>query len=217
MMAVVVLKKSNREAPLMRFPISAWLVLLIGSWVASDCARVSSGAPGQGAFGSGGSGLPGGSGEPGDVDAGGLPIFDASATAERGLMTATHSVCGDGVRGADEACDDGNTVSGDGCAADCLTVEPGYSCAPEGHACHRVARCGDGVVVLPELCDDGNQTSGDGCSSTCKIEVGFKCSGNPSVCTPTVCGDKIVEGAESCDDGNALPFDGCSADCQSEP
>ena len=215
MLAVVVLKMPNREAPLMRFPISAWLVLLIGSLVASDCARVSSGAAGQGAAGPEGSGLPGGSGEVGD--GGGLPIFDASATAERGLMTATHSVCGDGVRGPDEACDDGNTVSGDGCAADCLTVEPGYSCAPEGHACHRVARCGDGVVVPPELCDDRNQTSGDGCSSTCKVEIGFKCSGKPSVCTPTVCGDKIVEGAESCDDGNALPFDGCSADCQSEP
>ena len=51
----------------------------------------------------------------------------------------------------------------------------------------------------------------------CKIELGFKCSGNPSQCTHTTCGDNKVEGAESCDDGNALPFDGCSATCQSEP
>src|SRR5207253_2790839 len=120
-------------------------------------------------------------------------------------------------RTSDEACDHGNKDSGDGCSADCLTVEPGYSCTPPGVRCHRIARCGDGVVVPPELCDDGNTTAGDGCSATCKIELGFKCSGNPSKCTTTTCGDKVVEGAESCDDGNTIPFDGCSADCQSEP
>ncbi len=32
-----------------------------------------------------------------------------------------------------EACDDGNSAGGDGCAADC-TVEPGYMCAPAGNA-----------------------------------------------------------------------------------
>jgi fibro-slime domain-containing protein len=125
--------------------------------------------------------------------------------------------CGDGLLGNDEICDDGNTVGGDGCASDCLEVEPGYSCIPAGRPCHLVARCGDGVVVHPELCDDGNTSDGDGCSATCKVEIGFKCSGSPSACSPTVCGDRVVEGAESCDDGNALPWDGCSADCQSEP
>ena len=121
------------------------------------------------------------------------------------------------MRTTDEACDDGNTTPDDGCAADCKTVDPGYSCIPVGRPCHRIARCGDGLVVPPELCDDGNQTAGDGCSATCKVEIGFKCSGKPSVCTHTTCGDHLVEGAESCDDGNATPFDGCSADCQSEP
>jgi fibro-slime domain-containing protein len=125
--------------------------------------------------------------------------------------------CGDGLLGNDEICDDGNTFGGDGCASDCLEVEPGYSCIPAGRPCHLVARCGDGVVVHPELCDDGNTSDGDGCSATCKVEIGFKCSGSPSACSPTVCGDRVVEGAESCDDGNALPWDGCSADCQSEP
>jgi fibro-slime domain-containing protein len=142
--------------------------------------------------------------------------LDGSSRADRRPGTIP-TVCGDGMRTTDEACDDGNTVSGDGCAADCKTVDPGYSCIPVGHPCHRIARCGDGVVVPPELCDDGNQAAGDGCSSTCKVEIGFKCSGNPSTCTHTTCGDRIIEGAESCDDGNATPFDGCSADCQSEP
>ncbi len=125
--------------------------------------------------------------------------------------------CGNGELTRDEACDDGNTESGDGCLANCMQVEPGFSCVPPGAPCHRVARCGDGVSVVPELCDDGNRTAGDGCSETCKIELGYKCSGNPSTCVPTTCGDGEVEGAESCDDGNAMPFDGCSAECLNEP
>lgn len=193
----------------MRFLAPVWLVVLIGSAMVSGCARINSAAGG----GTGGSGAP----EPVQgVDAGFVPGRDANAAPDRVFLTAS-SVCGNSERTADEACDDGNTVSGDGCSSDCRTVDPGYSCAPAGRACHRVARCGDGVVVVPELCDDGNKTAGDGCSATCKTEVGFKCSGQPSVCTPTTCGDKMMEGAESCDDGNANPFDGCSADCQSEP
>src|SRR6185369_14787736 len=68
-----------------------------------------------------------------------------------------------------------------------------------------------------EQCDDGNKTAGDGCSAACKFETGYKCEGQPSVCSPTKCGDGKKEGAESCDDGNAVPFDGCSATCQAEP
>ncbi|MBN1654835.1 MAG: DUF4215 domain-containing protein [Deltaproteobacteria bacterium] len=125
--------------------------------------------------------------------------------------------CGNGEKTKDEACDDGNTESGDGCSANCLQVEPGFSCIPPGAPCHHIARCGDGVAVFPELCDDGNTEGGDGCSETCKVELGFKCEGSPSECSPTTCGDKKIEGAESCDDGNSMPFDGCSAYCQNEP
>jgi fibro-slime domain-containing protein len=89
--------------------------------------------------------------------------------------------------------------------------------AGAGDVAYVAARCGDGIVALPEQCDDGNTVAGDGCSPTCKVEIGHKCSGSPSVCTPTICGDGIVEGAESCDDGNTMPFDGCSEDCQIEP
>jgi fibro-slime domain-containing protein len=125
--------------------------------------------------------------------------------------------CGDGTLTQVEACDDGNTNDGDGCAANCLSVESGFSCSPPGKPCHPVAHCGDGVVATSELCDDGNGNDGDGCSSRCKLELGFKCSGNPSTCTTTTCGDGVQEGAEVCDDGNATPFDGCSKDCQAEP
>ena len=72
--------------------------------------------------------------------------------------------------------------------------------------------CGDGILDPAESCDDGNAVAGDGCSPTCRVEIGFKCSGSPSICTPTTCGDGMVEGSEGCDDGNTMPFDGCSAD-----
>ena len=186
----------------MRSPTPAWLILVLGPWIASACAQVKPEAEDASAVIIGTDAAPAG--------------VDAVARPDHVPVTVP-PICGNGERTADEACDDGNTVSGDGCSADCLTVDPGYSCVPVGRVCHRIARCGDGVVVLPELCDDGNPTAGDGCSPTCKVELGFKCSGNPSRCVATTCGDKIVEGAESCDDGNAVPFDGCSADCQSEP
>ena len=56
-----------------------------------------------------------------------------------------------------------------------------------------------------------------GATRDAEIEVGYKCSGSPSVCSKTTCGDGKVEGAEGCDDGNTTPFDGCSATCQLEP
>jgi fibro-slime domain-containing protein len=183
-------------------------------WLAA-CAGVKPQAGGGtgGATGAGGTGpLTGAAGHPE-----GGSVLGGLGGSTGGTVVVSHSVCGDGVRAPDEACDDGNAAGDDGCAADCHSVDPGYSCTPAGQPCHRVARCGDGIVVVPELCDDGNTAAGDGCSPTCKLELGWKCDGSPSHCTRTTCGDKIVEGAESCDDGNALPFDGCSADCQNEP
>src|SRR5690349_14669762 len=57
-------------------------------------------------------------------------------------------VCGNGFVEGSEACDDGNTASGDGCRADCAKVE----------------RCDDGVVDQGEACDDGgNDNRSDGC------------------------------------------------------
>lgn len=125
--------------------------------------------------------------------------------------------CGDGNLAEDEACDDGNTVSGDGCSAQCLIAEPGFSCAEPGRACRRIARCGDALVAPTEQCDDGNLETGDGCSDRCRVELGKKCSGEPSFCDDAICGNGVKEGAEACDDGNTDPFDGCSPLCLKEP
>ena len=75
------------------------------------------------------------------------------------------AACGDGVAVNDEACDDGNTSSGDGCSNRC-EVELGYTCDESGCA----PLCGDGLLVVGESCDDGNTADGDGCSATCKSE-----------------------------------------------
>ena len=199
----------------MRSNLPAGLIAILSPWLLLACSSAevstnpSSGGGNAGTLGTGPQGGGGGGGIPLGTGQSTKPDDTANKPAPPG--------CADGNLTKDEACDDGNTVSGDGCAANCLRVEPGYSCIPPGQLCHRIARCGDGIAVLPELCDDGNTTAGDGCSPTCKIEIGYKCSGSPSVCTHTTCGDKKVEGAEGCDDGNSMPFDGCSSDCQNEP
>ena len=54
-----------------------------------------------------------------------------AANAEYDYVSVCN-VCGDGVVyfTGGELCDDNNTVSGDGCSFDCLTIEPGFTCTP---------------------------------------------------------------------------------------
>lgn len=193
-----------------RFYLRGLSLLVLGaSW------GVACGAPpltGDGDSGKGGDGDNGDSGislgdGDGDSDLGSIgDLIDQPATAN----------CGDGTRDSDEACDDGNEVNGDGCGSNCRYVEDGFICPDAGEPCRPYAQCGDGVVVFPEQCDDGNSDQ-PGCSATCKFEIGYKCEGSPSVCTPTVCGDGVQEGSETCEDDNTTPFDGCSEICQAEP
>ncbi|WP_223642019.1 lamin tail domain-containing protein [Corallococcus sp. EGB] len=100
-------------------------------------------------------------------------------------------VCGDGKKEGAEQCDDGNTIGGDGCEADCTLPLP-------------VAKCGDGKKEGAEECDDGNTIGGDGCEADCTLPV-------------AKCGDGKKEGAEECDDGNTTGGDGCEADCTLTP
>jgi len=116
-------------------------------------------------------------------------------------------------------CDDGNTISGDGCSASCASDETcsnGIVDPAAGETCDdgntipcdgcsvlcRTEGCGNGVQECLEACDDGNLVGGDGCGPTCQIEV---------------CGNGVVDPAEGCDDGNLAPGDGCGATCQVEP
>ncbi len=72
-------------------------------------------------------------------------------------QTGGGAVCGNGSVETGEQCDDGNTVSDDGCSSSCQTETGGST-------------CGDGTVGTGEQCDDGNTVSGDGCSATCQNE-----------------------------------------------
>lgn len=124
-------------------------------------------------------------------------------------------VCGDGVVGFGEQCDDGNPDAGDGCSDTC-TIEPNFMCETPGAPC--VANpCGDGFVKGTETCDDANTASGDGCSSLCQVEPGWSCPMPGAKCVAKQCGDGIVVGSEFCDDGNASSGDGCSSTCTIEP
>lgn len=83
-----------------------------------------------------------------------LDRYESSGTSAFQLeILCTPVVCGDGRVSLAEGCDDGNTVAGDGCAADC-TVEPGQACIGEPSSCYPQSngdRCaapiplGDGV------------------------------------------------------------------------
>ena len=110
--------------------------------------------------------------------------------------------CGNEVLEAPEECDDGNTINGDGCNAQCI-----------------IEYCGDGTVNNngAEQCDDGNNVDGDGCSANCTIErVGCRsnedCLDN-TVCTTDTCDletGKCLHEAISCDDNNACTKDSCN-------
>src|ERR1041385_4012846 len=74
---------------------------------------------------------------------------------------------------AGPVCDDGNTVGGDGCSADCTSDET----------------CGNGLMDPGEQCDDGNTIACDGCSADCTSDE--------------TCGNGVLDEGkgETCDDG----------------
>jgi cysteine-rich repeat protein len=118
-------------------------------------------------------------GAAGDEDGNGLADCGDSACAG---TIACKIACGNGRREAGEACDDGNQVSGDRCAADCKSDES----------------CNNGIVDVAagEVCDDGMPLGGP-CGSDCKRGQGC---GN---------GEVTADTGEECDDGNTDDADGC--------
>lgn len=98
------------------------------------------------------------------------------ATIAQTCVTMGSAVCGDGNRayGGAEACDDGNTISGDGCNSKC-ELECGYHCSEDSSGRSTCAAyCGNGVVDVlnDEECDDDSA-----CCSNCRLVDGATCSG----------------------------------------
>jgi cysteine-rich repeat protein len=141
-----------------------------------------------------------------------------SEWSQPGSPLKTISICGNGYHewSQSEACDDGNTVDGDGCDQNC-TVTQGWSCKDTNSKSVCTSGCGNGILQGGEECDDGNLNSRDGCSSACRTEIGWACTTKSqterSICN-TSCGDGVVAILrEQCDDGNLVSGDGCSSLC----
>ena len=109
---------------------------------------------------------------------------EASWECPDGRDCSRSSICGDGRVGPGEACDDGlsDRTSGNGCSADCQSIEPGWLCPFAGEPCQRVgtacegdtclATCGNAVVEPGEECDLGfslNAGFYGGCASDCRL------------------------------------------------
>ncbi len=92
-------------------------------------------------------------------------------------------LCGDGIVETGEVCDDGNTVSCDGCSGDCRSNET----------------CGNAIVDCQEQCDDGSGNS-DLPNALCRSD-----------CKRQRCGDGIVDdkSGEDCE-GVASSTASCS-------
>ncbi len=176
------------------------------------------GCQGGGTINNNGGGNGGGKGGGGNGGGGGITIGTSGHGGNTGPTSMNTKNCGDGVldKGNGEACDDGNTNSGDGCNKLCQ-LEANYLCETPGQPCTNLAVCGNGYLTSDETCDDGNTKDGDGCSADCMtVEPGYQCRVPGKRCTP-LCGDGKVIGSEACDDGNSDSGDGCSSTCQIEP
>jgi cysteine-rich repeat protein len=117
-------------------------------------------------------------GEPG-------PTGPLGPAGEAGTCSCT---CGNGLLDPGEECDDGNSMTCDGCSNCHIECGDGFLCPSEecddGNAVScdgctdcQVDGCGDAIICPPEECDDGNTANGDGCSDTCQGEVT-----GPAVC-----------------------------------
>ncbi|MFH1193715.1 MAG: DUF4215 domain-containing protein [bacterium] len=125
-----------------------------------------------------------------------------------GQVVGTVSTCGDGVVGAGEECEKGNT-STESCL---VNGKSGFrkltcksDCSWDRTAACGAGQCGDGVKQANEVCDDGQNNGKYGyCNTSCSGLIAY-------------CGDGIKNGSEQCDLGGAINGQygsGCSWDCK---
>ena len=117
--------------------------------------------------------------------------------------------CGDGFLDPDEICDDGNTLAGDGCSADCLSDESCGNDICDTTAGEDADTC-DTDCGQPDPCGDGNCTDDenfDNCPEDCPppdpcgnfdCEEGENWQNCPTDCD-NPCGDALCDADETCD------------------
>jgi cysteine-rich repeat protein len=110
------------------------------------------------------------------------------ACSERMDRCYIPDICGNGEREPRETCDDGNTVSGDGCRADCQSNEAcgnGVIDPNEDEAKNEECDCGTGQGPTrdPSCLGRPNDDLGGLCRTDCKLH----------------CGDGEIRGEEPCD------------------
>ena len=136
-----------------------------------------------------------------------LPDLISRQTGSDG---APWGVCGDGVRGGDEACDDGNSLLGDGCDTACA-IEPCFVCMeiPPGQS-----QCGSTCdAALGEQCWEGACVScADGVQNG--SETGVDCGGGCASCLGDACADAASCASGHCADGVCCT-EACTDDCMS--
>jgi cysteine-rich repeat protein len=119
-----------------------------------------------------------------------------------GLLEQVVDATGNIVDG--EECDDGSTISGDGCSPNCV-MERLY-CIPSDYDKYGseicAAWCGDGIKNGSEICD-GDDVTGSSCQNngfySGELSCDASCNGyDTSDCTE-FCGDGIINGQEICD------------------
>ncbi len=113
----------------------------------------------------------------------GYQIFPQTSLSKSSAQSI--SSCGDGKINPflNEQCDDGNSISGDGCSHYCRIEAVSSGASASKQVAPNMPSCGDGKInpFLNEQCDDGNNINGDGCTS-CIIDSSWICNGQPSQC-----------------------------------
>ncbi|MBX7196751.1 MAG: DUF4215 domain-containing protein [Sandaracinaceae bacterium] len=159
-------------------------------------------------------------------------VVNAFAFCEPAHPAACGS-CGDGAVELPEACDDGNSDSGDGCSSSC-EIEAGFRCGGAPSRCFPIVRfdcevdCirgnGDFLSVAWQPCDVDARLAVERAPGVCAswrpdavVQGDPRCAPSASPSCAWECGDGRLDGPETCDDTNVVPGDGCSSSCALEP
>ncbi len=124
-------------------------------------------------------------------------------------------VCGNGTTDPFEECDDGNTVSGDGCSSKCKN-----EVKPDADTVQPDIVEADADVVVPDVSDETQTDATFPDEEVSDMTGADEWSDGvvPDTAAPdeqgAECGNGILEAGEQCDDGNLIPGDGCNPDCR---